>query len=170
MKRPTIIATGALLLDLVSPAVAQTGEDNYALPGAEFCVNPGPCGTNLQEDSGDVVSGGQVVGDNTPDCERPGQVLASGLCDINPAGASASATAAADTAAASSASVSAPAGEQYATDTASSPTASASVLPAGEAEAVTILPDTGGASLLAVGAGVLLVVVGGLLAWRVIRS
>jgi LPXTG-motif cell wall-anchored protein len=44
------------------------------------------------------------------------------------------------------------------------------VLPAGEAEAVTILPDTGGASLLAVGAGVLLVVVGGLLAWRVIRS
>ena len=95
--------------------------------------------------------------------------MASGLCDINIAGASASATAAADTGAAS-ASVSVPVGEQYATDTASSPTASASVLPAGEAEAVTILPDTGGASLLAVGAGVLLVVVGGLLAWRVIRS
>lgn len=169
MKIRTIIATGALLLAFASPAVAQTGEDNYALPGAESCVNPGPCGTNLQEDSGDVVSGGQVVGDNTPDCERPGQVLASGLCDVNPAGASASVTAAADTAAAS-ASVSAPAGEHYDTDTASSPTASASVLPAGEAEAVTILPDTGGASLLAVGAGVLLVVVGGLLAWRVIRS
>ncbi len=56
--------------------------DNPAYPGAEGCVNPGPCGVNPVEDPGDNVDPetGLVVGDDTPDCATPEQVLASGLC------------------------------------------------------------------------------------------
>ena len=58
------------------------GPDNPAYPGAEGCVNPGPCGVNPVEDPGDNVDPktGLVVGDDTPDCATPEQVLASGLC------------------------------------------------------------------------------------------
>lgn len=58
------------------------GPGNPAYPGAEGCVNPGPCGVNPAEDPDDNVDPetGQVVGDDTPDCATPEQVLASGLC------------------------------------------------------------------------------------------
>jgi len=45
--------------------------------------NPGECGTsgyNPGADPGDNYSQGVVVGDDTPDCARPSDVLESGLC------------------------------------------------------------------------------------------
>ena len=45
--------------------------------------NPGVCGTvgyNPVSDPGDNYSQGVVVGDDTPDCARPEDVLESGLC------------------------------------------------------------------------------------------
>jgi hypothetical protein len=56
--------------------------DNPAYPSAEGCANPGPCGANPVEDPGDNVDPetGLVVGDDTPECATPEQVLASGLC------------------------------------------------------------------------------------------
>ncbi len=38
-------------------------------------------GVNLQRDAGDNVVGGEVVGDDTPDCDTAGAVLESGLCE-----------------------------------------------------------------------------------------
>src|SRR5918994_6400150 len=37
-------------------------------------------GVNLQSDPGDNIQAGVVVGDDTPDCLRPEDVLESGLC------------------------------------------------------------------------------------------
>jgi len=45
--------------------------------------NPGECGTsgyNPVSDPGDNYSQGVVVGDDTPDCARPEDVMESGLC------------------------------------------------------------------------------------------
>ena len=45
--------------------------------------NPGECGTvgyNPVSDAGDNYYQGVVVGDDTPDCTRPEDVLESGLC------------------------------------------------------------------------------------------
>lgn len=66
----------------VTPEPIEEAPNNPAYPGAEGCVNPGPCGVNPEEDPGDNVDPetGLVVGDDTPDCATPEQVLASGLC------------------------------------------------------------------------------------------
>ncbi len=63
-------------------AASRATPDNPAYPSAEGCVNPGPCGVNPEEDPGDNVDPETrvVVGDDTPDCATPEQVLASGLC------------------------------------------------------------------------------------------
>ena len=66
----------------VTPGPIEEAPNNPSYPGAEGCVNPGPCGVNPQDDPGDNVDPetGLVVGDDTPDCVTPEQVLASGLC------------------------------------------------------------------------------------------
>ena len=62
-------------------AQAQTG--GACSDPAYKAQNPGECGTtgyNPVSDPGDNYSQGVVVGDDTPDCARPEDVLESGLC------------------------------------------------------------------------------------------
>jgi hypothetical protein len=61
-------------------AEAQTGACSDPAYKAQ---NPGECGTtgyNPVSDPGDNYYQGVVVGDDTPDCARPEDVLESGLC------------------------------------------------------------------------------------------
>ena len=71
---PTAPASGP------ASAEAQTGACSDPAYKAQ---NPGECGTtgyNPVSDPGDNYSQGVVVGDDTPDCARPEDVLESGLC------------------------------------------------------------------------------------------
>src|SRR5215210_5252509 len=71
---------GALLF---SPAaLAQDPCAGLAQGSAEQaqCYRDQSGGQNLQSDPGDNVQAGVVVGDDTPDCPRPEDVLESGLC------------------------------------------------------------------------------------------
>jgi hypothetical protein len=71
-----------------SSAAASATASAQAQPGgcsdpAYQAQNPGECGTtgyNPASDPGDNYSQGVVVGDDTPDCTRPEDVLESGLC------------------------------------------------------------------------------------------
>jgi hypothetical protein len=152
----TLLSVLVLALATAAPALAQGG-------------------VNLQQDAGDNYSGGQVVGDDTPDCATAADVMESGLCapgsslnedpstltDVASASASADpcpdpdfprstpdGCQASNLADVASASASAPSGSQYQYST---PAESQYSAPAGE------LPPTGGFPwLLFVGVGTLI--------------
>ena len=68
-----------------SASVSASAEDQTGACSdpAYKAQNPGECGTvgyNPASDPGDNYSQGVVVGDDTPDCARPEDVLESGLC------------------------------------------------------------------------------------------
>jgi LPXTG-motif cell wall-anchored protein len=138
----TLAAIASLMLALAVPAFAQTPPADGVAPEGSPC----PLGLTPAEEEKCIS---QAVAGEVPDALKE---------------AAASSTASASVAADSQYAASASAGSDASGDGTSS--ASASATP--EAT-VTTLPETGGASLLAVGAGVLLVA-GGLLARRVVRS
>jgi hypothetical protein len=73
-----------------SPSASASAESVSAEAQTDRCSDPtykaqkpGECGTigyNPVSDPGDNYSRGVVVGDDTPDCTRPEDVLESGLC------------------------------------------------------------------------------------------
>jgi len=67
----------------VSGSASATAQAGGCSDPAYKAHNPGECGTsgyNPVSDPGDNYSQGVVVGDDTPDCARPEDVMESGLC------------------------------------------------------------------------------------------